>query len=1068
MYTWVPIYTELAAKLLLFRNRQKDLLKLLAGLKGNGVPTIFLDDYRADGTRVPLEEIDPFTFFASFNRGITDENRIAHLVTMKEFFGLAPAVPGDFEGIPLMDNQRSWFFAFAKDRQPDDIESLWKLAAHVCEGGPELIPPDLFARCIDIFPVGVPKLTIGMFWMNPRQFLPADSKTTAYGKAKGITTEPKNYQSYRRWLKEMTDQFGDNYPQISHAAHLFATQSQSQLDLTPARMQMLWERFHKRIKEFTDFQNPGANFVNEETAYKRAILKKFQQEVGAEKLSTLVAQGQGTKAAKEIIRVLTSNLVSFHAWNITLGTTDETTCDVVRECLKTTSGPYQGPESTSGIFEVCARHDLKPNWDALSVLLWALRPVDFFPIKISFYRKLSAEVGHELPAGRPDADKLHSLMEFGRAFWKAVDSQKPTDWVDVQSFIWCVCPDNYQGQAEEGGGTEDGSLHESPPDSPTRQYWVFSPGTDAEEWEEFYSKGIMAIGWDELQDLRRFKSQEEISQKLQKLRPSDTFPTMNSLACWEFVHEIKIGDIIFVNQGRTKLIGYGVVEGDYDFDATRPYFKNVRKVNWLAKGEWEMPEGETKVHAKTLTGMTDPERIAVIARMVGLKIGAEAKPIVVKPPLPTGIGYWWLNANPKIWDFRTAPVGSLQTYTSHNEAGNKRQKFKHFAAVKPGDLLIGYVTTPDKEIIALCEITKALHGPPGNEAIEFRKKEQFAEPVTWAELQSVPALSKCEPILSNQGSLFSVTADEYDAIRGLIDERNIGTQLPQPASFTKADALAGLFMSPGELDAILARLKRKKALILQGPPGVGKTFIAPRLAFALMGKRDARRVAMIQFHPSYGYEDFVQGFRPTRTGLERRDGVFYQFARLARNDPKRDWFFIIDEINRGNLAKIFGELLMLIEADKRGPAHAIPLTYSEGPDETFYLPANLHFIGTMNTADRSLAMVDYALRRRFAFVTLDPALDSPGFADWLKERNASDALIARIRAKIGNLNEVIEKERDLGPGFRIGHSFFCPPDGHSPDEAWYREVIAGEIQPLLEEYFDSRERVEKLVAELLA
>ena len=287
--------------------------------------------------------------------------------------------------------------------------------------------------------------------------------------------------------------------------------------------------------------------------------------------------------------------------------------------------------------------------------------------------------------------------------------------------------------------------------------------------------------------------------------------------------------------------------------------------------------------------------------------------------------------------------------------------------------------------------------------------------------------------------------------------------------FTKADALKGLFMTAEALDTILARLKRKKALILQGPPGVGKTFIARRLAFALMGERDERRVAMVQFHPSYGYEDFVQGYRPSRSGgLERRDGVLHQFARLARNAPERDWFFIIDEINRGNLAKIFGELLMLIEADKRGPTHAVPLTYSDGADETFNLPANLHFIGTMNTADRSLAMVDYALRRRFAFVTLEPALDSPAFAAWLKERSASDELIARIRAKVGALNAVIEKERDLGPGFRIGHSFFCPPDAHTPDEAWYREIIAGEIQPLLEEYFDSRERVEKLVAELLA
>lgn len=285
--------------------------------------------------------------------------------------------------------------------------------------------------------------------------------------------------------------------------------------------------------------------------------------------------------------------------------------------------------------------------------------------------------------------------------------------------------------------------------------------------------------------------------------------------------------------------------------------------------------------------------------------------------------------------------------------------------------------------------------------------------------------------------------------------------------FTKSDALKDLFMTEVQLDVILARLKRKKAIILQGPPGVGKTFIARRLAFALMGERDDRRVTMVQFHPSYGYEDFVQGYRPAMTGLERRDGVFHKFARLARDDPERDWFFIIDEINRGNLAKVFGELLMLLEADKRGPEHAIPLTYSE-KDETFDFPANLHVIGTMNTADRSLAMVDYALRRRFAFVTLDPAFDSPAFATWLTERGASAALLARIRNRVTGVNEVIEKERDLGAGFRIGHSFFCPAKDQVPDEAWYREVIESEIQPLLEEYFDSRDLVKNLVSDLLA
>jgi 5-methylcytosine-specific restriction protein B len=285
--------------------------------------------------------------------------------------------------------------------------------------------------------------------------------------------------------------------------------------------------------------------------------------------------------------------------------------------------------------------------------------------------------------------------------------------------------------------------------------------------------------------------------------------------------------------------------------------------------------------------------------------------------------------------------------------------------------------------------------------------------------------------------------------------------------FTTNDALDDLFMNPEVLGQILSRLKRKKAIILQGPPGVGKTFVARRLAYALMGERDDNRVMMVQFHPSYGYEDFVQGYRPSiNGGLERRDGVLHQFARLATNNPDRDWFFVIDEINRGNLAKIFGELLMLIEADKRGPDHAVPLTYSETVNERFHLPTNLHFIGTMNTADRSLAMVDYALRRRFAFVSLNPALDSPVFSDWLTEHGAPSSVISQIRSKIGKLNTEIENERDLGPGFRIGHSFFCPNENTTPDMAWYLDVIDGEIKPLLEEYFDSRERVERLVAEL--
>ncbi len=270
-----------------------------------------------------------------------------------------------------------------------------------------------------------------------------------------------------------------------------------------------------------------------------------------------------------------------------------------------------------------------------------------------------------------------------------------------------------------------------------------------------------------------------------------------------------------------------------------------------------------------------------------------------------------------------------------------------------------------------------------------------------------------------------------------------------------------------ELDKILNRLTRKKGIILQGPPGVGKTFVARRLAYALMGECDDSRVCMVQFHPSYGYEDFVQGYRPDGMGLRLRNGVFHEFARRARHDG-RPCFFIIDEINRGNLAKIFGELLMLLEADKRGPNFALPLTYAESAEERFWLPENLHVIGTMNTADRSLAMVDYALRRRFAFVTLEPALHRPEFRSWLRAKGAPETLAERIAARVSELNKTIGDERDLGAGFRVGHSYFCPADAPPDWKAWYEDVIDAEIAPLLEEYFDSSKRVRELTEALLA
>ena len=248
----------------------------------------------------------------------------------------------------------------------------------------------------------------------------------------------------------------------------------------------------------------------------------------------------------------------------------------------------------------------------------------------------------------------------------------------------------------------------------------------------------------------------------------------------------------------------------------------------------------------------------------------------------------------------------------------------------------------------------------------------------------------------------------------------------------------------------------------------GKSFIAERIAFALLGCADRSRVKTIQFHQSYGYEDFIQGWRPNEHGgFTLRNGHFYEFCRRAQADSENDYVLVIDEINRGNLSRIFGEMMVLLEPDKRGPGFAMPLTYS--PGETFYVPERLHIIGLMNTADRSLAMVDYALRRRFGFIAIEPSFASPNFERALCQRGASPELVNRIRVRVHEVNRMITDDAaNLGRGYVVGHSFFVPRTQIEDGDAWYRAIIEWEILPLLHEYWvDDPARLERVRSLLL-
>ncbi|RSK31095.1 AAA family ATPase [Hymenobacter metallilatus] len=277
-------------------------------------------------------------------------------------------------------------------------------------------------------------------------------------------------------------------------------------------------------------------------------------------------------------------------------------------------------------------------------------------------------------------------------------------------------------------------------------------------------------------------------------------------------------------------------------------------------------------------------------------------------------------------------------------------------------------------------------------------------------------------------------------------------QTPQP--YTQEMALQELFVSERQLAAARAALQRRRNLILQGPPGTGKTFLARRLAWLELGATDAHRIELVQFHPSYSYEDFVQGFRPDAHGtFQLQNGILLNFCQRAAQDPDRPYFLLIDELNRGNVARIFGELLLLLEADKRGPAQAVRLPYAPAGSAPFFVPENVYFIGTMNLADRSLAPLDYALRRRFAYVALAPEFGPP-LQQFLATRGVPAATIARLVARLTGLNQVITDDPELGPAYCIGHSYFCQPPLHPTDApAWLQLILEQEIAPLLEDYW---------------
>ena len=868
--------------------------------------------------------------------------------------------------------------------------------------------------------------------------------------------------------------------------------------LSPEDVEKLMLRFRGKYPDFQDFKTTGKLLREQELDYKKEVLKSFHDMGGSVRIQELLAAGKGLEAVELLSNIVNPKLVSPSNWQRSFGETDKKSTAVLGACIQVASQAYAKPSNLSAIFNACKKQKIKPAWDALSTTLWLLLPSDYFPIKVKPYRDLAGELEIPFPDGRPGTNKFAQAIKFGRTFYKALEPFLPNDWVDVQSFISSVCPQDIHTQSNywvfqavpkkydlpaalrsgekinwsvnqhreditrgdkvilwtTGGqsgcyalGTVCSEIYElddefgalkvdlqidmNLADTPllkkvltssktfkdfnggkqgtnlaatameydtiremggilleSRNYWIYAPGENAKFWAENQSLNRMTIGWDQTGTISNYDTREHLHQALAKVLGKKD-PRNDSLALWQFYKEIQPGDIIIVKMGKSKYLGYGIVSGDYVFDDKRTEHKHTRAVEWKKVGEWDETQGP--IALKTLTNITTYlDYITRLKKLIGIDQSTEKN--TMKEPMnkilygPPGTGKTYELKNKYFERYTVRQATQSPEQLADELAGNLAwweviaMVIMDLKQVKVGDIL--------KHPLMLARIMNA------NVVNKAASAWSTLQAHTKLDCEHVNTKSRLEPLL------FEKSADSF----WTIDEKLAEEQIPE----------------------LQERLKRWH----EGPQSA----------------TDEKCYAFTTFHQSYTYEDFIEGIKPVlsdesiegQLGYELKAGVFKEIARKARANPSRQYALFIDEINRGNVASIFGELITLIEADKReGAANELSavLPYSR---ESFTVPANLDIIGTMNTADRSVEALDTALRRRFEFEEMAPDLKT------IEPTKVNDIDLQKL---LGTINSRIEQLLDKD--HCIGHSYLIGIKSISD----LQKAFANKILPLLEEYF---------------
>ena len=567
-------------------------------------------------------------------------------------------------------------------------------------------------------------------------------------------------------------------------------------------------------------------------------------------------------------------------------------------------------------------------------------------------------------------------------------------------------------------------------------YWLFSINTN--NFSEYVDNGYIKIGWDKLGNLIKYKNDSSLKNALNKYYPKkrkniNNYRKKEIAVINKFVHEIKENDIIIVKNNANYLYGYGVLKSRYIYENG----KNICKVNWNKVGEFDASSMIFDNYLD-MVNITDYDEGNLAKNMI--KLMEEGMVIRNK-------NYNWLISGneDKVYDLKTCFLnhGCVEWIqdNSFNEndivyiySSGKTKKIKYKTIVLK--MNIRYV---DREIKKNYYLDETKEDP---NVLYMRLKllsEVDSDYLNLDKLRENGLISKIQA--HEKLDLKPELLSYIEKVFKLYDTKYLWSDMDKE-----------VFLKEEQYNDICRLLNNKQNIIIQGPPGVGKTYMIKKLIYTLIEREDDTRIEYVQFHQNYSYEDFVRGYRPTITGgFELKDGIFLDFCKKIRGKNEM-YYFIIDEINRGNLSKIFGELLTLIEKDKREQYGAV-LAYQKSDNEKeFTIPKNLCIIGLMNTADRSIDSMDYAFRRRFAFYNIKPLFDTPKFINYETNQSKKNPNFKKLIQAIKDLNrEVIAKDDLLGEGFAIGHSYFSNLDDVS--DSTLLDIIDYEIEPLLKEYW---------------